>query len=117
MTEVIITENTRRVLIISSRPIFAKALVLMAQEAGCEVIAHVADLPQALRVLKPHEPVTVIVDYADAQPREAEWLPLLQSDAARRIILLTLSNNAMIVHEQRRVTHVTSAELQLALEN
>ncbi|MBI4790281.1 MAG: hypothetical protein HY782_24875 [Chloroflexi bacterium] len=110
------TETCRRVLIVSTHPILAKALVQVTQEAGCQVIGTVADVPQALRLLPPHEGATVIVDYAGTQPREAEWLPLLQqTDSARRVILLTLTSNEMIVHEQRRVNFVTSTDLQLAL--
>jgi DNA-binding NarL/FixJ family response regulator len=109
--------DPRRALIVSSHPIFAKSLVRLVNEAGYQVVATVADLRQALQVLEPAAPVTVIVDYEDVQPREEEWLPILQqADAARRVILLTLANNEMIVHEQRRVTHVTAVELKQALE-
>jgi DNA-binding NarL/FixJ family response regulator len=109
--------DARRVLIVSSHPIFANSLARLVDEAGYQVLSKVADLKQALQVLEPRSPVTVIVDYEDVQPREEEWLPLLQqADAARRVILLTLANNEMIVHEQRRVTQVTAIELKQALD-
>jgi ActR/RegA family two-component response regulator len=109
-------EHTQRVLIVSSHPIFAKTLDRLVREAGYQVMACVAALPQALPLLQANAPVTVIIEYQDAQPRADEWLPLLQSaHATRRVILLTLAKNEMIVHEQRRVTHVTETELKQAL--
>ena len=110
------TEDTRRVLIVSSHPIFAQALARLVREAGFTVLANVTDLQQALHLLHPDEPINIIVDYEDVQPREDDWLPLLQAGTVRRVILLTLTNNEMIVHEQRRVNHVTAAELKRALD-
>ena len=110
------TERARRVLIISSHPIFAQALARLVNEANYTVMATVTDLQQALHLVRPDEPITIIVDYEDAQPREDGWLALLQAGTARRVIFLTLANNKMIVHEQRRVNHVTAAELKRALD-
>ena len=110
------TEDTRRVLIVSSHPIFAQALARLVREAGFTVLANVTDLQQALHLLHPDEPINIIVDYEDVQPREDDWLPLLQAGTVRRVILLTLTNNEMIVHEQRHVSHVTTTELKQALE-
>ncbi len=113
----LIPERAQRVLIVSTHPIFAKTLDRLVREAGCLVLATVGDLQQALALLQFDSRVIVIIDYEDAQPREDEWLPLLQqAHAARRVILLTLTKNEMIVHEQRRVTHVTETELKQALE-
>ncbi len=110
-------ESKRRVLIVSNHPIFAETINRLAREAGYDVMAKVSDLQQALRILKPDTLVTVIVDHADARPRKDDWLPLLeQADIARRVILLTLAKNEMIVHEQRRVTLETGIELKQTLE-
>lgn len=105
-----------RVLIVSSHPLFAEVLTRLVQEAGSEVIARVTGLEQALPLLPADTPITIIVDYEDARSRDAEWLPLLQEGrAACRLVFVTLAGNEMIVHEQRRVTHATTAELVAAL--
>ncbi len=106
-----------RLLIISRHPLFAEALARLAQETGCEIVGTIAEVPDALPLLRAHAPVTtIIVDRAVAETREAEWLALLQQgNAARRIILLTLEGNEMIVHERRKVTRVTEVELRQAL--
>ncbi len=93
------TERAQGVLIVSTHPIFAKTLDRMVRDAGCLVLATVDDLQQALALLQLHSRVTVIIDYEDAQPREDEWLPLLQpAHAARRVILLTLAKNEVNYH-------------------
>ena len=108
--------QVEQVLVVSNYPIFAQALVRLAREAGCQVIASVAKLDQALNILQPDMRATVIVDCQDIQPRQEEWLPLLeQASMARRIILLSLNRNEMIVHEQRRVTQVNENDLKQAL--
>ncbi|MBI5030917.1 MAG: hypothetical protein HZB51_10350 [Chloroflexi bacterium] len=105
-----------QVLIVSSYPIFAQALERLVREAGYQVMASVAKLDQALNILQPNMSATVIVDCQDIQPRQEEWLPLLQqANATRRIILLSLNRNEMIVHEQRRVTQVNEDDLKQAL--
>ncbi len=105
-----------QVLVVSSHPIFAKTLVRLVREAGCEVIASVANVDQALNLLQPSINAIVIVDYEDLQPRQEEWLPLLQhTDATRRILLLSLNQNEMIVHEQYRVTQVNEDILKQTL--
>ncbi|CAG0992824.1 hypothetical protein ANRL3_02893 [Anaerolineae bacterium] len=108
--------ETRDVLVVSSHAIFAKTLVRLAHEAGCQLIASVPDLRQALNILQPNAPARIIVEYEDVEPRQDEWLPFLQqANADRRVILLSLAKNEMIVHERRRVTHVNEAELKQAL--
>ncbi len=105
-----------QVLVVSNYPIFAQALIRLVREARCEVIASVANLEQALNVLKPSSNATVIIDYEDNQPHQEAWLPLLQqAQSTRRIILLSLKRNEMIVHDQRRVSHVNENDLKQAL--
>jgi hypothetical protein len=62
------------------------------------------------------EPTTVIVDYEAAHGPGRKWLALLEGRTGlRRVILLTLDRDEMIVHEQRRLSYVTEKELLLAL--
>gem|GEM_PF-1460002 len=104
-----------RVLIVSSHPLFADVLARLVQLGGGEVIARATNVEQALPLLHPTEsegPITIIVDYEEAEGRDAKWLALLQPrTAAHRIIFLSLQGNEMIVHEQRRVSHVSETEL------
>lgn len=108
--------DASRVLIISGYTLFAEALTRLVQEAGCEVMARVGNLEQALPLLQEDVPLTLIVDHEDVRLRDAGWLPLLQQkNTVRRIIFLTLAGNEMIIHERRRVTHATGDELKRAL--
>ncbi|MBI4675910.1 MAG: hypothetical protein HY741_30075 [Chloroflexi bacterium] len=116
-----------RVLIVSPHSLFAEALARLVQQAGGTVIARVSSVEEALAQLDAptsvvetpaeHSPelqgaVTIIVEHTEGQGEEPAWLKLLETHSAlRRVVLLTLQGNEMIVHEQRRVNHVSEQEL------
>jgi hypothetical protein len=105
-----------QVVVVSNHPIFAKTLVRLAREAGCDVLASVTDLGQALPKIKPNSNVTAIVDNENLPPRDDEWVNLFrQSNAIQRVILVSLARNEMIIHELRRVYKVNEQDLKKAL--
>jgi DNA-binding NarL/FixJ family response regulator len=104
------------VIIISSHPLFAEALVHLLKEKGIGHVSTVDSVPTALPLLKQQAVETIIVDYDDAQLGDAEIVSqLVGSDEARQLIFLTLAGNQMVVHHRERVENVTPDDLIQAL--
>lgn len=104
------------VLIISSHPLFAEAIIQLLKEKGISHVSTVDSVPTALPLLKQQAVETIIVDHDDSQLRDAEVVSqLVGSDEARQVIFLTLTGNQMIVHHRERVENVTPDDLIQAL--
>lgn len=108
-----------RVLIISGYPLFAEGLTRLLAGEAVEVIAAVEGWEQARALIAQHRPQAIIVDavqHEAAQPPPLEPPPLPTGGVETpRVIYLSLAGNEMVVHERRRVTHVTVADLLGAL--
>lgn len=120
-----------RVLIVSPHPLFAETLLRLVEQAGGKLIGQAPNVEAAWTHLRPKsrrgkrvtsrrersDAITIIVEATAGQTDDPAWLKLLETRSAlRRVILLTLDGNEMIVHEQRRVNHVSEQELVRALQ-
>ena len=108
--------ETGPVLIISSHPLFAEAIMQILKEKGVSRVVRVETIAKATSLLHKQEIGTIIVDNDDPQLRDAEVVSqLVGFDEARQVIFLTLAGNQMIVHHRERVENVTPDDLMQAL--
>lgn len=105
-----------RVLIVSAHPLFREGITrLLGDEV--EVVGAVADWEEARAVIRQRRPHTVIVDHESAELKDTDLAPLLWSEMETlRVIYVTLAGNEMIIHERRRITGATEADLLDAVE-
>ena len=105
-----------QVLIISSHPLFAEAILQWLKEKGVQAVARVDTLAEALPWLKEHNIEAIIVDHDDPNLRDSEVVSqLVGFDETRQVIFLSLAGNQMIVHHRERVENVTPNDLIQAL--
>lgn len=97
---------------ISNHSLFREILLrLLVYQPAVEVM-EAPNWEEGLALLEGHPFDVVVVDHKDLRLREADLRPLLWSgDKRLKVIYLSLATNEMIVHERRRVTHVTADEL------
>lgn len=105
--------SDRRVLIISSHPLFAEGIERILQEDGnFIVVARSRELEEALPLVQQHQPDIIIVDHDEPSLRDAQVVNLLVGNQAeRQVIFLTLSGSRMIVYHRRRVEDATPGDL------
>ncbi len=105
--------SDRRVLIISSHPLFAEGIERILQEDGnLTVVARSRELLEALPLVEQYQPDTVIVDYDEPGLCDTEVVNLLVGNQdERQIIFLTLSGSRMIVYHRQRVEDATPGDL------
>lgn len=104
------------VMIISSHPLFAEAIIHLLKEKGIGHISTVDSVPAALPLLEQQAVETIIVDHDDSQLRDVEVVSkLVGGEQTRHVIFLTLAGNQMIVHHREQVENVTPNDLIQAL--
>ncbi|MBI5030882.1 MAG: response regulator transcription factor [Chloroflexi bacterium] len=105
--------SDRRVLIISSHPLFAEGIERILQEDGnLVVVARSRELEDALPLMQDHQPDTIIIDNDEPGLQDAEVVNLLVGNQAeRQVIFLTLSGSRMIVYHRQRVEDATPEDL------
>ena len=105
--------SDRRVLIISSHPLFAEGIERILQEDGnFSIVARSRELDEALPLIKEHQPDTIIIDNDEPGLRDAEVANLLVGNQAeRQVIFLSLSGSRMIVYHRQRVEDATPEDL------
>lgn len=108
--------NSGQVLIISSHPLFAEAIIRLLTEAGVFVAGRVDSIDKAVPLLTSQPIKSIIVDHDDSQLRDAEVVSqLLGNETAQNVIFLTLAGNQMIVHHRERVKNITPNDLVRAV--
>ncbi len=106
----------RRALIISNHPIFAEGLVrILKQDAGIEIVGCAENLERARFLLQAQQPDTIIVDFESDLPDTQVTHQLIDSQAERRVIFLTLSDNRLILYQRQQVIDATTADLLAVL--
>lgn len=110
------TVNRERVLIVSTHPLFREGIIRLLGDQ-VEVVGTAANWEEARTVVRQHQPHTVIVDHESAELKDIDLTPLLWPDTeSLRVIYVTLAGNEMIIHERRRLTGATEADLLDVLE-
>lgn len=105
-----------RVLVISNHPLFAEAITRLLQEQDISVVAEIRNLNEARSTLKTQQVEAIVVDRDDNRLNDAEVLSyLLDSQAERHIIFLSLADNQMVIHHRERVENVTPSDLVAAI--
>ena len=105
--------SDRRVLIISSHPLFAEGIERILKEDGnLSIVARSHELQAALPLIQEHQPDTIVIDNDEPGLRDAEVVNLLVGNQAeRQVIFLTLSGSRMIVYHRQRVEDATPEDL------
>ncbi len=105
--------SDRRVLIISSHPLFAEGIERILQEDGNYiVVARSRELQDALPLVQQHQPEIIIVDHDEPSLRDAQAIDLLVGNQKeRQVIFLTLNGSRMIVYQRQRVEDATAGDL------
>ncbi len=102
----------RRALIISNHPIFAEGLVrILKQDAGIEIVDCVANLECARSLLQAQPPDTIIVDFEADVPDAQVTNQLIDDQAERRVIFLSLNNSRLILYQRQQVIDATTSDL------
>src|SRR5512139_3940965 len=97
----------RRVLIVSSHPLFGQGLRSLLQqrpEADVHVVGIVSSVDQAIAALNTAQPDLVIVDYDDEQVNRDEFLArFVEGERRLRVVLLSLKEGGSeaIVYDRR----------------
>lgn len=101
--------NPRRILIVSSHPLFGKGLQKLLQERYKEdvvVVGMVSTVDEASDAIETENPNLVIVDYDDEKVNREEFLTRFVSGARQlRVVLLSLKEGGSeaIVYDRRRL--------------
>jgi cytochrome c oxidase subunit II len=102
-----ISGKSRRVLIVSSHPLFGKGLRNLLQErkqSDVEVVGILASVEEAIRAIQETSPDLVIVDYDDDRVNREEFLAHFVEGAQKlRVVLLSLKEGGSeaIVYDRR----------------
>jgi len=90
---------------------------ILADHPALEIIAGVGSWQEARAHIAQEQPDIIIVDHANAQLREADLAPLLNSGAENlKVVYLTLAENKMIVHNRQEIINATPTDLLQALD-
>jgi cytochrome c oxidase subunit II len=104
-----IGKDSRRVLIVSSHPLFGKGLRRLLEdrgEADVRVVGMVSSVEEAVAALQTLRPDLVIVDYDDERVNRDEFLARFVESAGRlRVVLLSLKEGGSeaIVYDRRNL--------------
>jgi cytochrome c oxidase subunit 2 len=102
-------KDSRRVLIVSSHPLFGKGLRRLLEERGdidVQVVGMVSDVEEAVAALKTYTPDLVVVDYDDERVNRDEFLAHFMEGAGQlRVVLLSLKEGGSeaIVYDRRNM--------------
>lgn len=100
-------KDIRRVLIVSSHPLFGQGLRHLLEERGdmdVRVVGMVSNVEQAVAALKTTKPDLVVVDYDDEKVNRDEFLSHFMEGAGQlRVVLLSLKEGGSqaIVYDRR----------------
>lgn len=107
--------KTPGVLILYGSVLFTEAISHLLKAEGIKVVAEVATLEAAQRVIDTHQVQAVIVDN-DAHLQRAEVLFQLGGNKEDYLIIfLTMVSNRMTVHSCRQIDNITTTDLIEAL--
>jgi DNA-binding NarL/FixJ family response regulator len=110
--------TARRVLIVSSHPLFGEGLRRLLEErreARVEVVGLVASTAAALAAVETLAPDLIVVDYDDAAVEREAFLARFVSGAdPLRVVMLSLAESGPAVVYERRPLAVTQVEDWLA---
>ncbi|RPI86201.1 MAG: cytochrome c oxidase subunit II [Chloroflexi bacterium] len=100
---------SRRILIVSSHPLFGKGLRKLLQERYGDdvvIVGMIASVDEAVHALETTKPNLVIVDYDDEKVNRDEFLALFVSGARQlRVVMLSLKEGGSeaIVYDRRKL--------------
>jgi cytochrome c oxidase subunit II len=104
-----ISKDSRRILIVSSHPLFGKGLRRLLEERGeadVRVVGMVSSVEEAVAALQTLRPDLVIVDYDDEKVNRDEFLAhFVESAGQLRVVLLSLKEGGSeaIVYDRRNL--------------
>ncbi|MEN8171975.1 MAG: hypothetical protein ABFS03_03755 [Chloroflexota bacterium] len=85
---------------------------ILAGQSTLEIISGVGSWQEAQTRMAIDQPEIIIVDHDNAQLREADLAPLLDSGVENlKVIYLTLAENKMIIHNRQEIINATPADL------
>ena len=89
---------------------------ILADQPALEIITGAGSWQEVRSRMSQEQPDIIIVDHANAQLREADLAPLLESGAENlKVVYLTLAENRMIVHNRQEIINATPSDLIHAL--
>ncbi|MBE9523737.1 MAG: response regulator transcription factor [Chloroflexi bacterium] len=90
---------------------------ILADQPALEIVAGADSWEEARARMAQEQPDIIIVDHANAQLREVDLAPLLDSGVENlKVVYLTLAENRMIVHNRQEIINATPTDLLQALK-
>ncbi len=109
-----LAKRPRRVLLVSSHPLFSEGLRSLLQgrrATPVEVVGMAASTDEAVAALETLAPDLVILDYDDKAVNRKEFLArFVEGDRPMRVVLVSLKEGGEVVAYDRRTLAPTQAE-------